>query len=206
MIETPTAFYKELLQKFPFEPTSKQRQLLSDLTAFIFDTNERALFLLKGYAGTGKTTTISTVVNSLWKAGYKAVLLAPTGRAAKVISGYSKRQALTIHKKIYFPKKQQNGSVDFVMQPNKHTNTIFIVDEASMIPDTPSNAKLFETGSLLDDLIKYVYSGKKCKIIFIGDTAQLPPVKLNVSPALEAKTLELDYHKDVTELELDEVM
>ena len=167
MIETPTAFYKELLQKFPFEPTSKQRQLLSDLTAFIFDTNERALFLLKGYAGTGKTTAISTVVNSLWKAGHKAVLLAPTGRAAKVISGYSKRQALTIHKKIYFPKKQQNGSVDFVMQPNKHTNTIFIVDEASMIPDTPSNAKLFETGSLLDDLIKYVYSGKKLSLIHI---------------------------------------
>ncbi len=206
MIETPSAFYKELLQKFPFEPTQKQRQLLNDLTTFIFDTNERSLFLLKGYAGTGKTTTISTVVNSLWKAGHKAVLLAPTGRAAKVISGYSKRQAFTIHKKIYFPKKQQNGSVDFVMQPNKHSNTIFIVDEASMIPDTRTNGKLFETGSLLDDLIKYVYAGKKCKLVFIGDTAQLPPVKLNVSPALEARTLELDYHKEVTELELDEVM
>jgi exodeoxyribonuclease-5 len=206
MIETPTDFYKELLQKFPFEPTRKQQQLLNDLSSFIFDNNNRALFLLKGYAGTGKTTTISTVVNALWKVGKKAVLLAPTGRAAKVISGYSKKQALTIHKKIYFPKKQTNGSVDFVMQPNKHTNTIFIIDEASMIPDKPSNAKLFETGSLLDDLINYVYSGKNCKIIFIGDTAQLPPVKLNVSPALEARTLELDYHKDVTEIELDEVM
>lgn len=206
MIKTTTDFYKELLQKFPFEPTQKQHKLLQELTRFIFDNNNRALFLLKGYAGTGKTTVISTVVNSLWKAGKKAVLLAPTGRAAKVISGYSKRQALTIHKKIYFPKKQKNGSVDFVMQTNKHTNTIFIVDEASMIPDRPSNAKLFETGSLLDDLINYVYSGKNCKIVFIGDTAQLPPVKLNVSPALEATTLELDYHKDVTELELDEVM
>jgi len=162
--------------------------------------------LLKGYAGTGKTTIISTVVNSLWKAEKKAVLLAPTGRAAKVISVYSKKQALTIHKKIYFPKKQKNGSVEFVIQPNKHVNTIFIIDEASMIPDKPSNAKLFETGSLLDDLISYVYSGKNCKIVFIGDTAQLPPVKLNVSPALEATTLELDYHKDVTEIELDEVM
>lgn len=206
MIKTTTDFYKELLQKFPFEPTQKQHKLLQELTHFVFDNNNRALFLLKGYAGTGKTTVISTVVNSLWKAGKKAVLLAPTGRAAKVISGYSKRQALTIHKKIYFPKKQKNGSVDFVMQTNKHTNTIFIVDEASMIPDRPSNAKLFETGSLLDDLINYVYSGKNCKIVFIGDTAQLPPVKLNVSPALEATTLELDYHKDVTELELDEVM
>lgn len=206
MIETTTDFYKELLQKFPFEPTRKQQQLLNELAGFIFDNNNRALFLLKGYAGTGKTTTISTVVNSLWKVGQKAVLLAPTGRAAKVISGYSKKQALTIHKKIYFPKKQQNGSIDFVMQPNKHTNTIFIVDEASMIPDKPSNAKLFETGSLLDDLINYVYSGKNCKIIFIGDTAQLPPIKLNMSPALEARILELDYHKDVTEIELDEVM
>ncbi len=206
MIETPTAFYKELLQKFPFEPTRKQARLLSDLSTFIFENNDKALYLLKGYAGTGKTTTISTVVNSLWKAGHKAVLLAPTGRAAKVISGYSKRQALTIHKKIYFPKKQRNGTVDFVMQPNKHSNTIFIVDEASMIPDNRNNGKLFETGSLLDDLIQYVYAGKKCKLVFIGDTAQLPPVKLDVSPALEARTLELDYHKDVTELELDEVM
>ena len=206
MLKTPIDFYKELLQKFPFEPTIKQQKLLNDLSDFIFDNNNRALFLLKGYAGTGKTTTISTVVNSLWKTGKKAVLLAPTGRAAKVISVYSKKQAFTIHKKIYFPKKQQNGSVDFVIQPNKHTNTLFFIDEASMIPDKPSNAKLFETGSLLDDLINYVYSGKNCKIIFIGDTAQLPPVKLNISPALEARTLELDFHKDVTELELDEVM
>ena len=187
-------------------PTIKQQKLLNDLSSFVFDSNNRALFLLKGYAGTGKTTTISTVVNSLWKTGQKAVLLAPTGRAAKVISGYSKKQAFTIHKKIYFPKKQQNGSVDFMIQPNKHTNTLFIIDEASMIPDKPSNAKLFETGSLLDDLMNYVYSGKNCKIIFIGDTAQLPPVKLNVSPALDARTLELDFQKDVTELELDEVM
>ena len=206
MIKTTAEFYKELVQKFPFEPTRKQLKLLDELTTFVFDNNNHALFLLKGYAGTGKTTTISTVVNSLWKAGKKAVLLAPTGRAAKVISGYSKKQAFTIHKKIYFPKKQKNGSVDFVKQPNKHTNTIFIVDEASMIPDKPSNGKLFETGSLLEDLISYVYDGKNCKIIFIGDTAQLPPVKLNVSPALEATTLSLDYHKDVTELELDEVM
>ena len=206
MIKTTAEFYKELLQKFPFQPTTKQQVLLDELTDFIFDNNNRALFLLKGYAGTGKTTTISTVVNLLWKAGKKAVLLAPTGRAAKVISGYSKRQALTIHKKIYFPKKQKNGSVEFTLQTNKHTNTIFIIDEASMIPDRPSNAKLFETGSLLDDLLAYVYAGKNCKVIFIGDTAQLPPVKLNVSPALEKRTLELDYDKDVTEIELDEVM
>ena len=206
MIKTAADFYKELTQKFPFQSTMKQGELLEKLSTFIFDNNNRALFLLKGYAGTGKTTVISTVVNSLWKANKKAVLLAPTGRAAKVISGYSKKQALTVHKKIYFPKKQKNGSVDFVLQTNKHMNTLFIVDEASMIPDSPSNAKLFDNGSLLDDLLSYVYAGKNCKIIFIGDTAQLPPVKLSLSPALDGTLLEHAYNKDVTTIELDEVM
>ncbi len=206
MLKTKPEFYKEILKSFPHTPTNKQSELLVDFTEFIFDDNKDALFLLKGYAGTGKTTVISTIVTNLWKAGRKAVLLAPTGRAAKVISGYSKRQAFTIHKKIYFPKKQSNGGVSFVMQPNKHTNTIFIVDEASMISDQTQNAKLFENGSLLDDLISYVYSGKNCKLAFIGDTAQLPPVKLSISPALEADTLSFHYNKDVTEIELDEVV
>jgi exodeoxyribonuclease-5 len=175
------------------------------LVEFLFSKNERSLFLLKGYAGTGKTTTISTLVSSLWKINKKSVLLAPTGRAAKVISVYSKKQAFTIHKKIYFPKKMPNGSVDFVLQNNKHTNTIFIVDEASMIPDRPQNGKLFENGSLLDDLILYVYSGRNCKLILIGDTAQLPPVKLKLSPALEETRLEVEYNKMVHQIELDEV-
>ena len=206
MTKSAPEFYKELLQKFPFEPTNSQEFLLESLSNFVFSKNKQDLFLLKGYAGTGKTTTISTVVNNLWRMGKKAVLLAPTGRAAKVISGYANRQAFTIHKKIYFPKKNKGGGVDFTLQPNKHTNTFFIVDEASMIPDSPSNAKLFENGSLLDDLISYVYSGVNCKIIFIGDTAQLPPVKLNISPALDGDKLTLNYNKDVTEIELDEVM
>ncbi|MEQ6122921.1 AAA family ATPase [Pseudotenacibaculum sp. MALMAid0570] len=205
MLKNATDFHKELIQKFPYDPTSKQQELFHLLVDFIFSKDNQSIFLLKGYAGTGKTTTISTLVNNLWRTGKKAVLLAPTGRAAKVISGYSKRQALTIHKKIYFPKKQQNGSVDFVLQPNKHTNTIFIVDEASMIPDRPQNSKLFENGSLLDDLISYVYSGHQCKLVLIGDTAQLPPVKLSVSPALEQDRLEIDYHKNVKEIELNEV-
>jgi ATP-dependent exoDNAse (exonuclease V) alpha subunit len=195
-----------LLQKFPHQPTLKQRKLLNLLSSFVFNENKDALFLLKGYAGTGKTTTIGTFVNSLWTAGKKSVLLAPTGRAAKVIALYSKKPAFTIHKKIYFPKKQANGSVAFVLQPNKHTNTIFIVDEASMIPDGKQNQQLFDSSSLLDDLISYVYSGVNCKLIFIGDTAQLPPVKLEVSPALEKDTLTYDYDKQVTEIELDEVM
>lgn len=206
MIENAQDFYKEIVQKFPYQPTIKQNKLLHELTQFIFDKNKDALFLLKGYAGTGKTTIISTVVENLWKSGKKAVLLAPTGRAAKVISGYSKKQAFTIHKKIYFPKKQSNGGVSFTMQPNKHTNTLFIVDEASMISDEKQHAKLFENGSLLDDLMQFVYSGKNCKIVFIGDTAQLPPVKLSMSPALKADNLSFDFNKDVTEIELDEVV
>ena len=206
MIKITADFYKILLKKFPFIPTQKQRELLNLLSIFIFNEEKESLFLLKGYAGTGKTTTISTFVNTLSSAGKKAVLLAPTGRAAKVIAVYSKRPAFTIHKKIYFPKKQTNGSVDFILQPNKHRNTIFIVDEASMIPDGRQNQKMFESSSLLDDLISYVYSGHQCKLIFIGDTAQLPPVKLNVSPALEADILTYDYDKIVTEIELDEVM
>ena len=206
MIEIAVDFNKKLLEKFPHHPTIKQRKLLTLLSDFIFNENKNALFLLKGYAGTGKTTTIGTFVNSLGTAGKKSVLLAPTGRAAKVIALYSKKPAFTIHKKIYFPKKQSNGSVAFVLQPNKHTNTVFIVDEASMIPDSRQNQQLFDSSSLLDDLISYVYSGVNCKLIFIGDTAQLPPVKLSVSPALEQDTLTYDYHKEVTEIELDEVM
>ena len=206
MTKTAPEFYKDIIEKFPFEPTNSQDVLLGKLADFIFDTNKEALFLIKGYAGTGKTTTISTVVNNLWRAGKKAVLLAPTGRAAKVISGYSNRQAFTIHKKIYFPKKNKAGGVDFTLQTNKHTNTLFIVDEASMIPDSPSGTKLFENGSLLDDLMSYVYSGIGCKLILIGDTAQLPPVKLDISPALDSNKLALNYNKDVTEIELSEVM
>ncbi|VAW24769.1 RecD-like DNA helicase Atu2026, partial [hydrothermal vent metagenome] len=206
MIKTAQEFYNDIIDKFPFEPTMSQDVLLEKLSKFIFEDKKESLFLIKGYAGTGKTTSISTVVNNLWRASKKAVLLAPTGRAAKVISGYANRQAFTIHKKIYHPRKNKSGGVDFVLQTNKHTNTIFIVDEASMIPDSPSGTKLFENKSLLDDLISYVYSGMLCKLILIGDTAQLPPVKLDISPALDIHKLTLNYQKDVTEIELDEVM
>ena len=205
MLQNASDFHKELLNKFSYHPTIKQSKLFSLLVEFLFSKNEKSLFLLKGYAGTGKTTTISTLVSCLFKINKKSVLLAPTGRAAKVISVYSKKQAFTIHKKIYFPKKMPNGSVDFVLKNNKHTNTIFIFDEASMIPDRPQNGKLFENGSLLDDLISYVYSGRECKMILIGDTAQLPPVKLKLSPALKDTRLEIDYNKKVYQIELDEV-
>ena len=199
-------FYSLIKQQFPFQTTLKQDLVLQQLSEFIFSKEKNALYLLKGYAGTGKTTITGTIVANLWKVKKSAVLMAPTGRAAKVISNYSKKEAFTIHKKIYFPKKEKSGGVKFVLQPNKHKDTIFIVDEASMIPDLPSDSKLFENGSLLDDLMQYVYSGHKCKLLLIGDTAQLPPVKLDMSPALDERTLALNYNKDVTRMELDEVV
>ncbi len=203
---TSAEFYSLVKQHFPFQPTLKQDIVIQQLSQFIFSKEANSIYLLKGYAGTGKTTIVSTIVNNLWKAKMSAVLLAPTGRAAKVISNYSKTEAFTIHKKIYFPKKNSGGGVKFVLQPNKHKNTIFIVDEASMIPDTPGDSKLFENGSLLDDLMQYVYSGFKCKLLLIGDTAQLPPVKLDISPALDENKLALNYNKEVTKMELDEVV
>ena len=139
--------------------------------------------MLKGYAGTGKTTIIGVLVKNLWNAQKTAVLLAPTGRAAKVISNYSKSEAFTIHKKIYVPRAEKNGKMTFVLAPNKHKKTLFIVDEASMISDISNQAKLFGSGSLLDDLIQYVYSGQQCKLLLIGDTAQLPPCLLYTSPS-----------------------
>ena len=199
-------FYKLLKKQFPFEPTTKQNIVLDQLSEFVFDNTPNTLYLLKGFAGTGKTSIIGTLVSNLWEAKKSAVLMAPTGRAAKVISNYSGKEAFTIHKKIYFPKKDKGGGVKFVMQPNKHRNTIFIVDEASMIPDTPADSKLFENGSLLDDLMQYVYSGHKCKLLLIGDKAQLPPVKSELSPALDASQLNLHYNKEVKMMELDEVV
>jgi len=206
MIKDTHKLYNEFIQHFPFLPTNRQDDLLMQLARFVLDDDKQGLFLLKGYAGTGKTTVIGTLVNNLWHVGLKFVLLAPTGRAAKVISIYAKKSAFTIHKKIYHPKKDKSGGVNFDLQKNKHSNTIFIVDEASMIPDSNMDAKLFESKSLLDDLISYVYSGKNCKIILIGDTAQLPPVKLDLSPALDAHTLTYQYDKEVVEIELNEVM
>jgi len=203
---TSTEFFSVIKQQFPFEPTLKQNIVLNQLSEFIFDKQPNTLYVLKGYAGTGKTTIVGTIVTNLWKAKKSAVLMAPTGRAAKVISNYSGKEAFTIHKKIYFPKKEKNGGVKFVLQPNKHKNTLFIVDEASMIPDTPGESKLFENGSLLDDLMQYVYSGHQCKLLLIGDTAQLPPVKLDLSPALNEDSLSLNYNKQVTKMELDEVV
>ncbi len=206
MIQTAQAFYKHLTTSFPHKPTILQKELLWQFSDFLYNTSTHSLFLLKGYAGTGKTTSISTLVNNLGHSGKKAVLLAPTGRAAKVIANYSNKNAYTIHKEIYHPKKTASGSVQFARKKNKHFNTIFFVDEASMIPDGSDGQVNFGKLSLLQDLIDYVYEGKMCKLVLIGDTAQLPPVKLSISPALSVDKLTLDYNKEVTALELTEVM
>ena len=200
------SFYKILRDKFPHEPTLKQEVALQQLSHFILSNDQGSIFLLKGYAGTGKTTITGVIVSQLWHTKLKAVLMAPTGRAAKVMSSYSKTSAQTIHKKIYFPRKDKSGGMKFVLAPNKHRDTVFIVDEASMIPDRPTDSKLFENGALLDDLISFVYSGHRCKLILIGDTAQLPPVHLDLSPALDEKKLFVNYSKEVVSLELDEVV
>ncbi len=199
-------FYSILNRNFPFQPTYKQDIFFQQIAEFLTNSITDEIFVLKGYAGTGKTTVIATIVNNLAEIGKKYVLLAPTGRAAKVIANYSEKPAFTIHKKIYFPKKNAGGGLSFTLQPNKHKNTIFIVDEASMISDTNSESKLYENGSLLDDLISYVYSGSNCKMILLGDTAQLPPVNLDLSPALDEQTLGIHYDKQIKHIELDEVM
>jgi len=198
--------YQAVERNFDYDLTSDQQAALGAITDFIFSQNKDELFILKGYAGTRKTTLIGSLVNKLWTVGKKSVLLAPTGRAAKVMSGFSKSKAFTIHKKIYFPKKQSNGAVSFTLGVNKHSDTLFIVDEASMISDQSLEAKLFESNSLLADLIQYVYSGQRCKLMFVGDIAQLPPVKLAISPALDESVLELNYDKRVILSELSEVV
>lgn len=199
------AFYKLLLKSFPYNATDQQKIALQKLSRFLLDTEKDKLFLLKGYAGTGKTTIIGTLVKKLWELQRKSVMAAPTGRAAKVMANYSEKTAFTIHRKIYAPRKK-GAQIDFVLQKNKHKDTVFIVDEASMISDNPSNSKFFENGSLLDDLIDFVYSGQNCQLILIGDTAQLPPVKLDLSPALDGDHLALQFNKQVDQIELDEVM
>lgn len=198
-------FYSFLKNDFQHKTTARQDIALQLLAKFVLSPNKNETFLLKGYAGTGKTTIVGSLVKNLSKVKKRSVLLAPTGRAAKVISNYSNKQAFTIHKKIYFPKSEK-GSVSFTLQQNKHRDTIFIVDEASMIPDINQDSKLFENGSLLDDLMQYVYSGDNCRLLLIGDSAQLPPVHLDISPALDAVLLENQYNREVIKLELDEVV
>ncbi len=196
-------------KKFKYNPTKDQETLIEELTNLIINFNRQGkdneIFLLKGYAGTGKTTIISSFVKVLDDLRLKTVLLAPTGRAAKVLSFYSGKNAYTIHKKIYRQKSSQDGFGKFVLNQNLHSYTFFIVDEASMISNSSIEASMFGSGRLLDDLIEYVYKGKNCMLVIVGDTAQLPPVGLDKSPALKTETLE-NYGLIVKELELTQII
>lgn len=201
------AFNTLLLQKFPFNATIGQQELLTKISEFVVNKQSDSIFVIKGYAGTGKTTIVRSLVQSLPAVNYSSILLAPTGRAAKVLANYTKKLALTIHKKIYFKKTVVDGFA-FTLQPNLHANTIFIIDEASMISISGglSNSGGYNNSSLLDDLISYVFSGTNCKLIFIGDTAQLPPVGLDISPALDIDFLKAAYSFQLNGFELTEVL
>jgi exodeoxyribonuclease-5 len=201
------SFHNILSEKFRFEPTASQAKGFEKIAHFLSDAPDDSLLLIKGYAGTGKTTLIGHLVQQLGRIRKKSVLMAPTGRAAKVLSAYAGKNALTIHKKIYFPKVDSGGgSVQFSLKENKHTHTIFIVDESSMIGDDRQQSKLFENGSLLHDLVHYVTNGEKCKLIFVGDTAQLPPVNLGLSPALDEQELAAQFNATIYSITLEDVV
>lgn len=176
------------------------------LALYLSKPNNNQIFVLKGYAGTGKTSLMKTVVKSLPTFGLKSVLMAPTGRAAKVMAKYTGQQAFTIHKKIYLLAGNSEGRLTFKLKENKGKNSVFIVDEASMIPDDTANSNMFNKRSLLLDVLNYVYSAQGCKLIFIGDTAQLPPVRINLSPALDSQKLRAVSGREVVEIELNQVM
>ena len=184
-----TIIYNNLCKNLGNTPTDDQSDALKKIAGYICDNNSDVIFLMTGYAGTGKTSIISSVVKTLDLLRMRAVLLAPTGRAAKVLASYSGRQAFTVHKKIYRQKSSKDGLGSFSLDRNLHKDTFFIVDEASMVSNSSVDSSLFGSGKLLDDLIEYVYSGTDCKLILVGDTAQLPPVGSTLSPALDPASL-----------------
>ncbi len=212
MIQTDTRQLSEkILAELGYEPTHGQATVINMLSEFITlesSNNQRPAFLLKGYAGTGKTTLISALVKVLPVVGLQSVLLAPTGRAAKVLAAYSQKQANTIHRKIYRAVTGDDGRLVMMPAPNPHKHTLFIVDEASMIqgPNGTVEAGIYSHRDLLDDLIDYVYKNEGCKLLLIGDKAQLPPVGTDESPALEPEILQNKYHLVVATFELNEVV
>lgn len=187
------------------EPTDSQRNTIDMLATFLFDTDQNAVFVLRGYAGTGKTLLISGLVKALKQFRIETVLLAPTGRAAKVLSSYAEKPAYTIHKNIYRQRSSSDGSGHFDLDFNKQSQTLFVVDEASMISNSSLEGSIFGSGRLLDDLIEYVYNGHNCRLLIVGDAAQLPPVGLMVSPALDYRELE-EYDRKVYHSVLTDVV
>ena len=180
-ITIATQIYEKLL----VQPTENQKKIIESFSEYLSEDNSSTFFVLNGYAGTGKTTLIAAIVSALKTLGIKTILLAPTGRAAKVLSHYSNEKALTIHKRIY--REQTNAAYEskFSLNINRECDALFIVDEASMLSSgTNADKTIFGSGSLLDDLIQYVRSGKRCRLMLVGDSAQLPPVGDDYSPAL----------------------
>jgi exodeoxyribonuclease-5 len=192
----------DLAKSFPHLPNPQQLYLFEKIDAFLRLREDRTCFVLKGYAGTGKTTAISTLIKLLPKYNLKTVLMAPTGRAAKVLGNYSKKDASTIHRKIYRKKSAMSPDMHFSISPNLHKDTLFIIDEASMIADEKTD---YSGSSLLEDVISFVYNLQNNRIIFIGDTAQLPPVGSLESPALSKNYLE-KFTLKISEVELTEVV
>ena len=193
--------YEKLVHSFGFEPTDGQAIVLYHLAAFLLSQKPNPTYILRGYAGTGKTSLVKTLVKTLPSIGMKYVLMAPTGRAAKVLSNYTGQNASTIHRRIYQAMTFPDGSIRIVRTENKFKNALFIVDEASMIGEE----KAFGESSLLDDLLGFVFSGENCRLLLIGDTAQLPPVGSHESPALDCEYLKSEFPITAATYELTEV-
>ncbi len=190
-------------QNFPHAPTSGQVQFFKKMDMFLNpEFDQKPAFVLRGFAGTGKTSVLSALVRSLPKLGYRALMLAPTGRAAKVMSAYAGRTGFTLHKIMYKPSSEQGDlHTSFKLQPNYYKNTVFVVDEASMLSDDPSGGS-----HLLRDLVQYVFQHASNRLMMVGDTAQLPPVGSLNSPALDSNYLSHHYRLEVLEVSLTEVM
>ena len=184
-----TRIATQIYGKICFETTPGQKKIIEKLSEYLSESDTSKIFVLNGYAGTGKTTLVAALVGALKELGIKTVLLAPTGRAAKVLAQYSQEKALTIHKRIYRQRTNADYESKFSLSPNLEKGTVFIVDEASMLSDTASSGALFGSGSLLSDLVDYVRSGRGCRLILVGDSAQLPPVGSDFSPALDPTTM-----------------
>lgn len=194
----------QIYRNFAFKPTFGQKKVIESLASFICTHDSDRIFILDGYAGTGKTAVTAAVVKTLKSLGIKAVLMAPTGRAAKVMSRYSGEKACTIHKRIYRQRALAAEEAEFSLNQNKAEDAVFIVDEASMLSNQSVYGSMFGSGNLLEDLIKYIRQGKRCKLILIGDSAQLPPIGVDDSPALSPE--KMGYYGHVTYETLDEVM
>ncbi|MBL0314749.1 MAG: AAA family ATPase [Flavobacteriales bacterium] len=197
---------QKLHVNFGFEPTPGQERLLYAFTRFIYSDKPRCSLLVRGYAGTGKTTCVSAMVRSLEESGIGVLLLAPTGRAAKVLGNYSGRKAWTIHREIYSRRADRSGKGWFELRENQHRRTVFFVDEASMIGRGNSNPDATGFNDLLEDLISYVYSDDSCSLVLIGDGAQLPPVGSDKSPALNLDLLQKEFSLNIAAVDLTEVI